>query len=149
MTSSSAQLPLTNLYDSAPLFWLTALTSFLFMRSQLLATIAFASGLLALNTPAYAISLPKNDYPTEARADYIFACMQVNGQTRDSLIKCSCSIDTVASLIPYADYASARTILMMLNSTNRYRDMFRSYGPFKEKVTNLKHAQVEGELRCF
>lgn len=116
---------------------------------QLLAAVAFVSAVLVLATSAFAISLPENDYPTEARADYVFACMQVNGQTRDSLMKCSCSVDTVASLIPYADYASARTILMMLNSTNRYRDMFRSYGPFKEKIANLKRAQVEGELRCF
>jgi len=116
---------------------------------HILAIAAFVGTLLVLGTSAFAISLPKNDYPTEARADYVFACMQVNGETRDSLIKCSCSIDTVASLIPYADYASARTILMMLNSTNRYRDMFRSFGPFKEKVANLKRAQVEGELRCF
>jgi hypothetical protein len=42
-----------------------------------------------------------NDYPTEARADYVFACMQVNGQTRDSLMKCSCSIDAIAAVLPY------------------------------------------------
>ena len=32
-----------------------------------------------------------NDYPTAARGDYVFACMQTNGQDRITLEKCSCS----------------------------------------------------------
>jgi hypothetical protein len=38
-----------------------------------------------------------NDYPTAARADYVFACMKTNGDTRPALEKCSCSIDVIAS----------------------------------------------------
>ena len=50
---------------------------------------------------ARALELPANDYPTAARADYVFGCMQVNGQTRDALERCSCSIDVIASLLPF------------------------------------------------
>jgi hypothetical protein len=32
-----------------------------------------------------------NDYPTEAVVDYVYACMKVNGETRESLSACSCS----------------------------------------------------------
>ena len=39
------------------------------------------------------------DYPTDALADYVFGCMASNGQTQDSLRRCSCSIDVVASII--------------------------------------------------
>ncbi len=105
--------------------------------------------LVTSSDPALAVGAPPNDYPTEARADYVFACMQVNGQTRDSLMKCSCSIDAIAAVLPYPEYASARTIMMMRQSTNRYRELFRTYGLFKNKVADLKRAQVEGELRCF
>src|ERR1700747_3337956 len=42
-----------------------------------------------------------NDYPTAARADYVFACMKSNGDTRQALDQCSCSVDVVASLLPY------------------------------------------------
>ena len=38
---------------------------------------------------ALAAELPANDYPTVARADYVFGCMQANGQTRDALERCS------------------------------------------------------------
>lgn len=105
--------------------------------------------LVTSSDPALAVGAPPNDCPTEARADYVFACMQVNAQTRDSLMKCSCSIDAIAAVLPYPEYASARTIMMMRQSTNRYRELFRTYGLFKNKVADLKRAQVEGELRCF
>ena len=54
-----------------------------------------------------------NDYPTAARADYVFACMTTNGQTREALSRCACAIDTIAAAIPYADYEKAETILRM------------------------------------
>lgn len=89
-----------------------------------------------------------NDFPTVARADYVFACMQVNGQTRDVLEKCSCSIDVIASLLPYAEYEEAETILSVRQRGGKSLGIFE-YGPAKEKVKSMKRAQVEGELRCF
>ena len=104
---------------------------------------------VAVTSAARAVSPPVNDYPTTARADYIFACMQVNGPTRDSLEKCSCSIDAIAALLSYDEYEAAKTIMEMSQTRNRNTELFHSYGPFKEKVLALKRAQVEGELRCF
>ena len=48
-----------------------------------------------------------NDYPTAARADYVFACMKANGETQQTLEQCSCSIDVIASILPYDRYVSA------------------------------------------
>jgi hypothetical protein len=52
----------------------------------------------AATTSAGAAEL--NDYPTAARADYVFACMKTNGDTRQALEQCSCSIDVIASILP-------------------------------------------------
>jgi hypothetical protein len=60
---------------------------------------------------AQAAELPANDYPTIARADYVFACMQVNGQTREALEKCSCSIDQIAAVLPWSEYEETETIM--------------------------------------
>ncbi len=68
-----------------------------------------AAGFIA--GPTRAVELPPNDYPTAARADYVFACMQTNGQNRMVLDKCACSIDAIAALLPYADYEAAETIM--------------------------------------
>ena len=98
--------------------------------------------------PSGAIELPHNDYPTIARADYVFACMQVNGQTREVLERCSCSIDAIAELLPYSDYEEAETIMSVVQRGGENVSML--HGPiFQEKIKKLKRAQVEGELRCF
>ena len=50
-----------------------------------------------------------NDYPTAARSEYVFGCMKANGETRQSIDQCSCSIDVIASLLPYDRYVTAET----------------------------------------
>lgn len=89
-----------------------------------------------------------NDYPTNTRADYVYGCMLVNGQTRDVLEKCACSIDVISSVLPYKAYEEAETILAVRQRGGE--SVAFMYSPaMREKVSNLKRAQVEGELRCF
>jgi hypothetical protein len=89
-----------------------------------------------------------NDYPTNVRGDYIYGCMLVNGSTRDVLDKCSCSIDVIASVLPYKEYEEAETIMSVRQRGGE--SVAYMYAPaMLEKVKNLKRAQVEGEIRCF
>jgi len=90
-----------------------------------------------------------NDYPTEARADYVFACMKTNGDTQQALRQCSCSIDVIASLLPYERYVAAQTVLSLSQVEGRFGAMFRSPEPAKAAVNNLRRAQAEAEVRCF
>lgn len=120
------------------------------MRMHLFATCVIAAAAAGLTAGASgAVELPANDYPTSARADYVFACMQTNGQTREALDKCACSIDAVAALLPYAEYEQAETIMSVRQKGGESVAMFNSFAPLLEKVKNLKRAQVEAELRCF
>ena len=90
-----------------------------------------------------------NDYPTAVRADYVFACMAVNGGSQVALGRCSCAIDVIASLLPYADYERADTVLRMRHLAGGYlAETFRG----KEAsgfVRRLEEAQAEAEVRCF
>jgi hypothetical protein len=95
-----------------------------------------------------AAQTPANDFPTEARADYVFACMTANGQTSEALRKCACSLDVVASILPYDRYVEAETILSMRQGLGRSATMFRAAN-FEEAVADLRRAQAEGEIRCF
>ncbi|MCC7252403.1 hypothetical protein, partial [Hyphomicrobium sp.] len=86
-----------------------------------------------------------NDYPTNVRGDYIYGCMLVNGQTRDVLDKCACSIDVIASVLPYKEYEEAETIMSVRQRGGE--SVAYMYAPaMLEKVKNLKRAQVEGEI---
>jgi hypothetical protein len=109
----------------------------------------------AVLTALIAAALPRahaedlNDYPTAARADYVFGCMKANGETQETLQKCSCSIDVIASLIPYDRYVTTETILSMSQVTGPVGSEFRSTEPAKLALQEFRRAQAEAEVRCF
>jgi len=98
--------------------------------------------------PVKAVEL-ENDYPTEARADYIFGCMAANGQSRESLSRCSCSLDALASILPYDRYVQASTVLSMRQGIGQRANEFKSTKVFDDKVAELRRAQAEAEIRCY
>jgi len=90
-----------------------------------------------------------NDYPTSARAEYVFGCMKANGETRQSIEQCSCSVDVVASLLPYERYVTAETVLSMAQVRGNLGGQFRSSEQAKSALDDLRRAQAEAEVRCF
>ena len=90
-----------------------------------------------------------NDYPTSARADYVFGCLKANGETREILQKCSCSIDVIASIIPYDHYVTTETILSMSQVTGPVGSEFRQTEQATLAVQEFRRAQAEAEIRCF
>lgn len=102
-----------------------------------------------LASPSLAAVTPANDYPTSARADYVFACMKTNGDTRDALERCSCSIDVIASLLPYDAYVAGETVASMDQALGRIGAMFRGAAVAREDLARLRRAQAEAEVRCF
>lgn len=92
-----------------------------------------------------------NDYPTEVIADYVLACMAVNGNTAQALRQCSCSIDVLASLLDYQDYTTAETVLRMrqVSGGGEKMALFRETPFARTAIDRLRRAQVEAEVRCF
>ncbi|MDP5306543.1 hypothetical protein [Paracoccus spongiarum] len=105
------------------------------------------AGLLGAAQPGRAQAV--NDYPTNARAEYVFTCMATNGQTRDMLDRCSCAIDQIATVLPYADYVEAETVLRMQQVTGERASMFRGMAQMTEIVAALRRAEAEAEILCF
>ena len=111
------------------------------------ASLTVAITLCLVAAPAAAQTF--NDYPTSARADYVFACMKVNGETQMALDKCSCSIDVIASLLPYDRYVTAETVLSMAQVRGNLGTQFRSSEQATSALNDLRRAQAEAEVRCF
>ncbi|MGH6901784.1 MAG: hypothetical protein ACREIR_03495 [Geminicoccaceae bacterium] len=107
--------------------------------------VAVAAGLLTA-LPAVA-----HNYPTTALADYVFGCMASNGQNPEALEKCACSIDVIASIIPYEEYVEGETVLRMrqVRGGGEKMALFRDTAMAKDAIDRLRRAQIEAELRCF
>lgn len=114
---------------------------------KVLAAGLFVIGFCGLRAPASAAEF--NDYPTAARAEFVFACMKTNGETPDALRRCSCSIDVIASLLPYERYVAAETVASLTQAQGQIGTLFRASALAKSALTDLRRAQAEAEIRCF
>jgi lysyl-tRNA synthetase class II len=90
-----------------------------------------------------------NDYPTSARVEYVFGCLKANGETRQAIEQCSCSIDVLASLLPYQRYVTAETVLSMSQVRGDMGSPFRTSEQAASALNDLRRAQAEAEVRCF
>jgi hypothetical protein len=102
-----------------------------------------------LVTAVIARAQDANDYPTSARAEYVYGCMKANGETRQAIEQCSCSIDVVASLLPYERYVTAETVLSMSQVRGNLGGQFRTSEQARGAMDDLRRAQAEAEVRCF
>jgi hypothetical protein len=111
------------------------------------ALLAARSGLALSAGPS---QVDSNDYPTAARADYVIGCMAANGNTREALLKCSCAIDTIAGLMPYANYERAETALGLQagGGVGGRVGLFRDPPQIKAVIEELRKAQAEANLQC-
>ena len=91
-----------------------------------------------------------NNYPTSTRVDYVIGCMAANGNTREALLKCSCAIDTIAGLMPYAHYERAETALSLQagGGVGGRVSLFRDPPQIKAVIQELRRAQAEANLQC-
>ena len=90
-----------------------------------------------------------NDYPTAARVEYVFGCLKANDETRQAIEQCSCSIDVIASLLPYERYVTAETVLSMSQVRGTLGGQFRTSEQAASALNDLRRAQAEAEVRCF
>ncbi len=109
--------------------------------------VAASTALLALTAITRAQDF--NDYPTSARVEYAFGCLKANGETRQAIEQCSCSVDVVASLVPYARYVTAETVLSMSQVRGNLGGQFRTSEQASSALNELRRAQAEAEVRCF
>ncbi|MFN0190638.1 MAG: hypothetical protein ACKVP5_01500 [Aestuariivirga sp.] len=112
---------------------------------NILAAVLLVAGFMTGDAAAQSI----NDFPTVTRADYVYGCMKVNGETREALEKCSCSIDVIASLITYEQYEAAAAFMSMGQVPGERGAVFRQSEPAKLATSELQRARAEAEVRCF
>ena len=119
------------------------------MRPPLALATALVLGLAMLPAGAARAADTANDYPTSVRADYVLGCMAANSNTRSALDHCSCSIDVIASILPYDRYEEAETILSMRQGVGAQSREFSAAKGLNDIVADLRRAQAEAEIRCF
>ncbi len=127
-------------------------TSYFTIRSGAIALIAGLTGCAGL-TICDSQTTPEpveNDFPTQARVEYVIECMEKNGgQNYDSLYPCVCSIDKIATRLPYNDFAEAQTFTNYRELPGEAGGLFRDPPRAKELRKRLEEAEASAKQNCF
>lgn len=97
----------------------------------------------------FATSSLANDYPTEARVDYVLGCMAANDNSYLTMRKCSCSIDVIAEHLSYETYEQVEVVLGMQDQRGELGVLFRTERGMQDQLRALRQAQADANLRCF
>ena len=82
-----------------------------------------------------------NDFPTQARVEYVLRCMTANGApTYDALYVCVCAIDKIAAEFSYDEFAEAEAFALLRPTPGERGAVFRD--PDRAKVLSKKFIEV-------
>ena len=91
-----------------------------------------------------------NDFPTQARVEYVLQCMlEHGGQNYDNLYHCVCSVDKIASQMSYDDFSQAQTFTYLFNTPGERGGEFRDPPQSSKLRTQLKEAKALAAQACF
>ena len=90
---------------------------------------------LALVALSYGGGATANDFPTQARVEFVLACMgERGGQSYDTLYPCICMIDRIASRIAYREYTAAETLSFLYGTPGERGGHVPRCGPAIEEA---------------
>lgn len=90
-----------------------------------------------------------NDFPTQARVEYVMQCMAEHGGTNlDNMYHCVCAVDKIASRMKYQDYSESLTFTYMYDTPGDKGGEFRDPPRSRELRDLLKDARQDAQS-CF
>lgn len=109
-----------------------------------------ASALAALSSLFYAGSAAANDFPTQARVEFVFGCMgERGGQSYNTLYACVCIVDKIASRMPYREYVAAELLSFLYSTPGERGGVFRDAAPqSRKRIKTLEAARRDAEAAC-
>lgn len=106
-----------------------------------------------LSSAALLASLPMsasaNDFPTQARVEYVLQCINdYGGESYKNLYGCVCMIDKIAERMSYADYDEATTFGNMRTVPGERSGVFRDNKRGRTLGSTLEEVREEVASAC-
>ncbi len=87
-----------------------------------------------------------NDFPTQARVEYVLQCMKKEGgQTYQNLYGCVCAVDRIAKKLSYDEYETASIYAELRRTPGERGSMFRDNDTARELTKKLQ--EIDGAAR--
>ena len=92
-----------------------------------------------------------NDFPTQARVEYVLGCMNDAGQQNyDTLYACVCEIDRIATVMSFSEYTAAETLTFLYSTPGERGGVFRdAAADARKRVNDLRELRASAKSACF
>jgi hypothetical protein len=91
---------------------------------------------------------PANNYPTQARVEYVNECVARNGNKLSDLYKCSCVIDRVAQSLSYDDFVEASTFARYSTLPGEGGGIFRDSDQARKLAKQYRDLERDAYKAC-
>ena len=103
--------------------------------------------LLAL---AIAPTAQANDFPTRARVEFVLDCMRSSkARPQESMYKCSCAIDEIASKVDYATWVDLSTVANATTIAGERGGVMRDLKDGRKQIASYREMQESAKKSCF
>jgi hypothetical protein len=91
-----------------------------------------------------------NDFPTRARVEFVLDCMRSSKTApQESMYKCSCAIDDIASKVDYATWVDLSTVANATTIAGERGGVMRDMKDGRKIITSFRELQANAKKRCF
>ena len=91
-----------------------------------------------------------NDFPTQARVDFVLTCMQqTRGLPQETMYKCSCAVDAIAEKVSYSDWVDLSTIANGITIAGERGGVMRDIKDGRKLIAMFRQLQEAAKKQCF
>jgi hypothetical protein len=91
-----------------------------------------------------------NDFPTQARVEFVLNCMRESkGSQQESMYKCSCAIDEIASKVDYATWVDLSTVANGITIAGERGGVMRDMKDGRKIAASYRELQAAAKKHCF
>lgn len=91
-----------------------------------------------------------NDFPTQARVEFVLGCMASHGgQTYETLYSCVCVIDKIAAKIAYEEFLEGEVFAQLRSTPGERGGMFRDPDQARSLVDKVEKITADASKSCF
>jgi len=112
-----------------------------------LAIIASSAVFLGFSGPVCGAP-PANDYPTQARVEFVNDCVARHGGKLSQVYQCSCVIDDIANTLSYDDFVEASTFARYSTLPGEGGGIFRDSDDAKAKAKKYRELETRAYRKC-
>jgi hypothetical protein len=112
--------------------------------------IRIASALLLGFAAAASPGALANDFPTQARVEWVLGCMRANqdiGQA--AMYKCSCAVDAIADQVSYEQWVNLSTVANATTIAGERGGELRDLKDGRAMITRYREIQAQARKGCF